>query len=198
MPARYLFAVFAAVVGVSMWGLGCGGSGRQAMTKSAISTVGAPNFAVGAAAQHRAAFGTFGESAGHVERAAIIRELHNYYGAVAEGHFERGCSLLSQKDRAKVADTRSADSSVIDHSCGKRLGEVLTKTSARGDERSQFTVASVKEIRLAGDEGYVVFTTAARPAVQEALGVMREDGSWRITVGIALPISFTTPAALLQ
>lgn len=198
MPAMYRVAVFAAVVGAVMWGLGCGGSGRQATTKPAISTVGAPNFALGAAAKHGAAFAAFGESAGHVARAAIIRELHNYYGAIAEGHFERGCSLLTQKDRARIANTGSMDSSVIEHSCGKRLGEVLTKTSARGNGRTQFTVASVKEVRLVGDEGYVVFTTVARPAVQEALGVMREGGSWRIAVGIALPISYMTPAALLQ
>jgi hypothetical protein len=180
-----------------MWGSGCGGAGRQSTAKPAIGTVGAPAFVINAA-KHRAAFATFGESAGRAERAAIVRELHNYYGAVAEGHFEHGCSLLSQKDRARVANTQSMDGGSIEHRCGGRLGEVLTRTSAKGSERLQFTVASVKEVRLKGNEGYVVFTTVARPATQEALSVIREGGSWRIAVGIALPISFTTPAALVQ
>jgi hypothetical protein len=167
MPARCQVVAFATVVGASMLGLGCGGSGRQVTTKPAVGTVGDPNFAGGEAAQDRAAFAAFGESAGHVEHAAIIRVLHNYYGAVADGNFEGGCLLLSEKDRAKIANMRSANSGAIEHSCGKRLGEVLTKTSAKGNKRPQFTVASVKEVRLAGDEGYVVFTTVAMPAVRK-------------------------------
>jgi hypothetical protein len=176
--------------------LGCGGSGRQATTKRAISTPSAPEFAV-VEAQHEAAFAAFGESASRVERAAIISELHSYYGALAEGDFERGCSLLSRKARAGVTNTRGGDSSAIEHSCGKRLGEVLARTIGEHNERSRFTVASVKEVRLKGGEGYVVFTTDATPAAREALSVMREGGSWHFVSPIALPILFGTPPAVM-
>lgn len=177
--------------------LGCGGSGRQATTKRAISTPSAPEFAV-VEAQHEAAFATFGESASRVERAAIISELHSYYGALAEGDFERGCSLLSRKARAGVTNTRGGDSSAIEHSCGKRLGEVLARTIGEHNERSQFTVASVKEVRLKGGEGYVVFTTTATSTEQHALSVMREGGSWHVISPIALPILYATPTAVMQ
>jgi hypothetical protein len=197
MPARYRVAMFAAV-GASIMGLlGCGGSGRQATTKPAISTTSAPEFAV-VEAQHEAAFAKFGESPSRVERAAIIGELHSYYGALAEGHFERGCSLLSRKARAQVANTRGGDSSAIEHSCGQRLGEVLARTIGERSERSEFTVASAKEVRLKGGEGYVVFTTAATSAEQHALSVVREGGTWHVISPIALPILYATPTAVMQ
>ena len=125
----------------------------------------------------RLAFWTFGESASRVERAAIIGELHSYYGALAEGDFERGCSLLSRKARAGVTNTLGGDSSAIEHRCGKRLGEVLARTIGERNEHSRFRVAGVKEVRLKGGEGYVVFTTDARPTAREVLSVMREGGA---------------------
>jgi hypothetical protein len=192
VSVRYRVAMFAAVGASVLALLGCGGSGRQATTKHAINTVGGPEFAV-VEAQHEEAFARFGESASRIERAAIISELHSYYGALAEGHFERGCSLLSRKARA-AANARGGGSSTVEHSCGKRLGEVLARTIGERSERSQFTVASVKEVRLKGDEGYVVFTTTATPAAQEALSVMREGGNWRLASAIALPILFADPA----
>jgi hypothetical protein len=196
MPARHRVAE-AVAVGASVLGLlGCGGSGQQATTKPAISTPSAPEFAV-REAQHEAAFATFGESASHIERAAIISEVHSYYGALADGHFERGCSLLSRQAQARVASTRGGGSNAIEHSCGKRLGEILARTIGERNERSQFTVASVKEVRLRGDKGYVVFTTVAMSAEQQALSVMREGGSWRLASAIALAITYATPAALV-
>jgi hypothetical protein len=198
MPARYRFAVFAAVGAGVLGLLGCGSSGRrQAMTKRAISTPSAPEFAV-VEAQHEAAFATFGERASHIESTAIIAELHSYYSALAEGHFERGCSLLSRKARAQVANMPGEDSGAIEHSCGKRLGEVLARTIGERNERSQFTVASAKEVRLKGGEGYVVFTTAATSAEQHALSVIREGGSWHVISTIALPILYATPTAVMQ
>jgi hypothetical protein len=198
MPARYRVAAVFAVVGASMMGLlGCGGSGQQATAKRAIRTPSAPEFAV-VEAQHEAAFATFGERAGHIERAAIIGELHSYYGALAEGHFERGCSLLSRDARTAVAKMRSGDSNAIEHSCGKRLGEVLATTIGEHSERSEFKVVSAKEVRLKGDEGYVVFTTAATAVEQHALSVMQEGGIWHVISPIALPIIYATPAALVR
>jgi hypothetical protein len=196
MLARYRVAVFAAVGAGVLGLLGCVGSGQQATTKRGVSTPSAPEFAV-VEARHEAAFATFGERASRIERAAIIGELQSYYGALAEGHFERGCSLLSQKVRARIANTRGGDSNAIEHNCGKRLGEVLARTIGERNERSRFTVASAKEVRLKGGEGYVVFTTVATPRGQEALSVVREGGSWRLTSAIALPVLFGTPAALV-
>lgn len=197
MRARHRVTAVA-TVGAGVLGLlGCGGSGEQVTANRAISTPRAPEFAV-VEAQHKAAFATFGESASRVERAAIIGELHSYYGALAEGHFERGCSLLSRKARAQVTNTRGGDSSAIEHRCGKRLGEVLAKTIGERNERSQFTVASAKEVRLKGGEGYVVFTTAATSAEQHALSVLREGGSWHVISPIALPILYATPTAVMQ
>jgi hypothetical protein len=197
MSARRRVAAVA-TVGASVVGfLGCGGSGQQATTKRVISTPHAPEFAV-VEAQHKAAFATFGKSAGRIERAAIISELHSYYGALAEGHFERGCSLLSRKARAQVANTHGGDSSAIEHSCGKRLGEVLARTIGERNERSQFTVASAKEVRLKGGEGYVVFTTTATSTEQHALSVMREGGGWHVISPIALPLLYATPAAVVR
>lgn len=196
MPARYRVAVFAAVGAGVLGSLGCGGSGRQATTKRAISTPSAPEFAV-VEARHEAAFATFGESASRVERAAIISELHSYYSALAEGDFERGCSLLSRKARAGVTNTSGRDSSAIERRCGKRLGEVLARTIGERNERSRFTVAGVKEVRLKGGEGYIVFTADATPTAREALSVIREGESWYFASPVALPILFGTPPAVM-
>jgi hypothetical protein len=196
MPPRHRVAAVAAVGAGVLGLLGCGGSGQQGTSKRALSTPRAPDFAV-VEARHEAAFAAFGQSASRVERAAIIRELQSYYGALAEGDFERGCLLLSRKARAGVTNGRGGDSRAIAHSCGKRLGEVLARTIGERNMRSRFTVASVKEVRLKGGAGYVVFTTDATPAAPEALSVMLERRSWRFVSSVALPILFGTPPAVM-
>jgi hypothetical protein len=196
MLARHRVAAVAAAGACFLGLFSCGGSGRQVTIERTINTVSNPEFAA-VEARHEAAFAKFGESANRVERAAIIGALHSYYSALAEGQFERGCLLLSRKASARVANTRSGDSGEIEQSCGKRLGEVLARTLGERNERSQFAVASAKDVRLKGNEGYVVFTSVATPGVQEVLSVMREGGSWRLTSAVALPVQYATPSALV-
>ena len=56
----------------------------------------------------------------------------------------------------------------------------------------------MKEVRLKGNNGYVVFTRVAMSAEQQALSVMREGGRWRLVSAIALPITYASPAALVR
>jgi hypothetical protein len=175
--------------------LGCGDTGNQATISGSRRTTHAPELAI-REAQRAAAFAAFGEGASTSERAAISGVLYSYYSAISEGHFERGCSLLSRNARAAVARTRGGHGNANERSCAKRLGEILAKTIGERNERSQFTVVGAKEVRLKRGEGYVVFTTAATGLEQHALSVIREGGNWRVTSPIALPIIYAVPAAL--
>lgn len=192
--------------GAGMLGLlGCGGSGRPAAsesgrTKSAPTAHGqgpvehGPEFAT-RIAQREAAFARFGDQPSRAQRTAIFSTLRRYNGALANARFERGCSLLSRSTRARVARTQAQHGDRSEHSCVKQLAQILAATVGERNESSLFTVLDAKEARLNGSKGYIMFTTVASTREAQVLSLVQEDGNWRVTSAIALPIIYSAPTA---
>jgi hypothetical protein len=207
--------IAALVVGVVALGLlSCGDSGRQQASQGAKS-VGTTAVAASAddlkealraatraaresatrAARRREAFATFGEPADRAEYASIVGELREYYGLLANARFERACSLLSRSARTGIAKFAGNSGDASQRGCARRLTAIFARTVPVRAGRPEFRVVSAKEVRLKGNEGYVVFTTTAIPAEGLALSVVREGGHWRVASPIALPLADASSTA---
>ena len=199
----------ALAVGVMALGLlSCGGSGRQVESRGTdsagrVSVAGsagnleealrsatrAARESASRGARRREAFATFGEPANHTEYAVIVGELHKYYSLLADARFERACSLLSRSARTGIAKAAGNSGAASERGCAKRLAEIFAMTVPVRHGRPEFRVVSVKEVRVKGSVGYVVFTTIAIPVEGQALSVVREGGRWRVTSPIAVPLA---------
>ncbi len=202
-------------VGIIMVGaLGCGRSGRQEASRGAQSAGGTAvagsaedvqetlrsatrvaEESATRAARRRAAFATFGAPASRAEYVFIVSELRRYYGLLAYSRFERACSLLSTNARTGIGKAAGNSGDSSEHSCAKRLAGIFAMTVPVRHGRPEFKVVSVKEVRLKGNDGYVVFTTIATPVEGLALSLVREGGRWRVASPIALPLADASPSA---
>jgi hypothetical protein len=203
------------VVGAMMLGLlGCGGSGLQVASrgtdsagsasvagsagdlgKALRSATRAANESATRAARRREAFAAFGKPASRTEYVAIVNELHRYYGLLAEARFGPACSLLSRSARTEIAKAAGNSSDARERGCAKRLSKIFAMTIPARHGRPEFRVVSVREVRLKGGGGYVVFTTIAIPSEGQVLSVVQEGGRWRVASPIASPLAYLSASA---
>ncbi len=136
-------------------------------------------------ADDRATF-AYGHAPGARERASIASVVERYFAAAAADDGARACALLLPSFAATVAESYGVgDGSALvrdGRSCAAVIGLLLRRY--RGELAEAI---SVVEVRVAGRDAQVVFSSRRMPASYILLA--RHDGSWWVTqpIGVRLP-----------
>jgi hypothetical protein len=173
-----LFILAVVVVGVIVWGSGCGsGSTPSSSSPTRVDPSGAASAEFLTPGSVRNSFVKFGKEAVAAERELASEVLHKNFEARAQGDFASQCSTLSLVTIKEFVASPKKPSSPF-AACPVALKKIAEPLKSTEQIRADTLEGPIAVLRMKGSRGYALFH--GNDKKDYAIPMIKEGGHWKV------------------